>query len=79
MSVRSSSLSSLQQIPSARVLRAHFARRGVVTPGSAWSIGQTGGFEGLEAVSGRGGRGTIVETGDAELSKADMVVEKDKE
>lgn len=78
MSVRSSSLSSLQQIPSARVVLPHFATRGVVTPGAAWSIGQTGGFVTLEADSCLGGRGTAADTEGGEFCGEDMMTERQK-
>jgi len=72
MRVRSSFLSSLQQIPSARECRAHLACRGVTTSGSVWSIGHTGALE-LEEEPCLWGRGTTVATEEIELSDADMV------
>ena len=51
--VRSSSFNSLQQIPSSRVLRAHFD-----SPDAEAYIGHTGGFLGLGVSSPRLGRGT---------------------
>ena len=56
--MRSSLLSSLQQTPPARLVIAHFEIRGVSMPHAAFSIGQTGGFDGLSDVPSFVGSGT---------------------
>lgn len=47
-------------------------------PGSARSMGHTGGLETVEACCCLGGRGTTVEAEDIELSEADMVAQSRK-
>ena len=56
--MRSSFLSSLQQIPPARLALAHLEIRGVSTPLSAFSMGQTGIFDWFGDVPSFVGSGT---------------------